>query len=218
MAQKFRLVVFFVVFFSIILVGLSSDGQARNASELRVINRFTEHVKRDGDTLHLRLKDGSYIVKHSGISGYYSLDNYFVESGFYLVSADFMEHSFSLMISDSTGEETWVGDFVHWSPDRRRITSVATGNEYEGGGVHIWRVQDGSITVELAEVYENAEKRYAFIKWKNNDSIMLTRVVVADKDTCPNDNRMTFPASLDKGPDGRVITDDRSSPVCGEYY
>lgn len=172
-------------------VSEAGEGEDEVVREDERIKKFASNVKRDGITLYLRLKSGSYAILANlpGCTGWgscreYEFVDYFEDVGFYHVSLDSGEISEFMMISDRDGENYWTYDYARLSPDRKRFVSVAQGNAYAPGGVFIGRFEQGRIVRELEHRMEGSVQ-YSFSAWEDNKTVMLSRHIGYGAETCP---------------------------------
>ncbi|NIQ06855.1 MAG: hypothetical protein GWO20_14355, partial [Candidatus Korarchaeota archaeon] len=136
------------------------DGTVQNEEdeEMLRIERFKENVRRDGDTLYLKLDSGDYL----GLSDLtdcsrwetctlYRFVDYLEDVGIYLVSVDYYEGFEYLMVSAKSGEKYMVPAFPKFSPDRKRFVAVSADDSgYNENGVFVWRLEDDGIVSELS--------------------------------------------------------------------
>ena len=173
-----------------------------NAKELEQTKKFAVFVKRDGDTLYLKLGSGSYstLTDMKECSGWdtcklYRFVDYFKDVGFYIVFVGYYEGYEYLMVSDKTGENCLVHEAPEVSPDKKRFVAVSASEAHNINGVFIWRFEDDNIIPELS--YEPDEYAlYEFVAWKDNFTIHLAKFTRSDKSFCPASNFMRVPVSL----------------------
>lgn len=189
---------------------ISMDDPKLVARETARIEKFKEKVKRDGDTLLLKNKSGSYIsVKDSsGCKSYstcFSLEflDYFEDIGFFLVQSYYSEGGEFTMVSESDGKEYYIHEHPMFSPDRKHLITVPDDSDtgYNENGVFIWRIQDNKLMPEFS--YEPTEySQYRFVRWKSNKYIELKKWLRSSKGLCPETDFMIVPVDLRKEDDG----------------
>ena len=207
----------FLIFFSIAIIlipdtsfAISSNDPELAAREAAQIEKFKENVKREGDTLLLKNKSGSYIsLKDSPECESYStcfsfgfLD-YFDDIGFYLVQSYYSEGGEFTMVSESDGKKYYIHERPMFSSDRKRLVTVPDDSDtgYNENGVFIWRIQDNKLIPEFS--YEpTIYAQYRFVRWKDNTSIELKKWLRSSKGLCPETDFMIIPISLEMEDDG----------------
>jgi hypothetical protein len=191
------------------------DGTAQNKEdqELLRIERFKENVRRDGDTIYIKIESGAYLAFQDAQSCEppspcdYEFVDYYSDLGFYLIFVGYYEGEDYVMISDKDGKEYSVKDLPRLSPDRERLVSVSACGAFCINGVFVWRIVDGGLVSEL--FYEPEEyARYSFIKWMDNKTIELTKEVYSSEQTCPESDFMMVPVALRMEEGGWKFYDD----------
>lgn len=202
----------------------SPDAAVRNEEdhEMVRIERFKENVRRDGDTLYLKIESGAYLVLKDtrscdpALPCDYQFIDYYSSLGFYLIFAGYYEGEDYIMISDKDGKEYSVKELPRLSPDKERFVSVSACEAFCMNGVFIWRIVDDGLVAEL--YYEPEEyARYDFIQWKDDKTIELTKKIYSAEQLCPKFDFMTIPVTLRLEEGGWKFHDDLSSPSirCG---
>ncbi len=181
----------------------SPDGTGKNEEyrEVLRIERFKEKVRREGDTLYLKIEYGAYLTLKNSRSCLppspcdYEFVDYYSEPGFYLVFVGYCEGEDYILISEKDGKIYSVKAMPGLSPDKERFVSVSACEVYCKSGVFIWRIADNRLVPEFFyEPEENA--RYSFIKWKDDRTIELDRVTYSSEEICPESDFMTVPVSF----------------------
>jgi len=195
----------------------SPDGTVQNEEdqEMLRIERFEENVRRDGDTLYLKLKSGAYLAFRDAQSCEppspcdYEFVDYYGDLGFYLVFVGYYEGEDYVMISDRDGKEYSVKELPKLSPDKERIASVSSCDAFCINGVFVWRIVNGGLVSEL--FYEPEEyARYGFVKWMDDKTIDLAKKVYSSAQICPESDFMTVPVTLRLEDGGWKFHDDSS--------
>lgn len=207
----------------------SSDGEVQNEEgrETLRIERFKENVRRDGDTLYLKVESGAYLTLKDPKSCDlylpcdYEFVDYYIDSGFYLIFAGYYEGEDYIMISDKDGKKYSVTDIPRLSPDKERFVSASACEAFCRNGVFIWRIVDGDLVSELSyEPFEppvNEYALYSFIEWTDDKTILLSKYIRSIEEFCPKTLDITYPVVL-KLEDGEwKFYDDLSSDTvkCG---
>ncbi|MBI5887306.1 MAG: hypothetical protein HZB82_01160 [Deltaproteobacteria bacterium] len=156
------------------------EGEKREREQLE---KFAPFVKREGNTLHLRLKSGAdmALINTGECAGWNTCEifkflDYFKDVGFFLVDVDYGEPSDKLMISEKNGKEYVVYAIPRFSPDRKRFVAVSASEAFDPAGVFIWRFAGDDLIEELS--YEPKGDEYAlyeFVKWENDSTIALNK-------------------------------------------
>jgi hypothetical protein len=200
----------FLLFIPNFSFAISMDDPELIAREAAQIERFKDKIKREGDTLLLKNKSGTYIsfkdnLKCEGpdaCAGFKFLD-YFEDVGFFLVQGYFWETGQHIMISENDGRKYYVHELPMFSPDRRRLVTVPDDSDTGLGmnGVFIWRVEGDNLIPEYS--YEPMEyAQYRFVRWKDNKFIELKKWLRSSKELCPETDFMVIPISLEMEDDG----------------
>ena len=215
--KSFFLSVLFLAAFSIFLTvfadvsfAISMDDPGLVARETAQIEKYKEKVKRDGDTLLLRNKSGTYIsLKDSpkcedpDTCASFKFLDYFEDVGFFLVQGYYWETGQHIMISENDERKYYVHELPMFSPDRRRLVTIPADSDTGMGmnGIFIWRVEGNEIIPEYS--YEPMEyAQYRFVRWKDNKFIELKKWLHSSKELCPETDFMTIPISLEMEDDG----------------
>lgn len=198
--------------------------EGSETDELKQIKEFGEFVKREGDTLYLKLKTGAFVsLKNSGkCSGWdsckeYEFIEYFKDAGFYHVFLYLGEQSEHLMLSDKTGQEHEVHSTPEPAPDGKRFAAVSASEAFDVNGVFIWRLDGDGLAQELS--YESEEYAlYSFKAWLDNKTILLSKFARSKKSACPSSDFMRVPVVLKLEEGAWRFYEDLSSPAvrCGE--
>jgi len=202
----------------------SPDGavQIEEGHEMLRIERYKENVRRDGDTLYLKVGSGAYLAFKDTQSCDpplpcdYEFVDYYSDLGFYLIFAGYYEGEDYIMISDRDGKEYSVKELPRLSPGKERVVSVSACDAFCINGVFIWRIVDDGLVSEL--FYEPEEyARYSFIKWKDDNTIELAKKIYSTEQLCPEFDFMTVPVTLRLEEGGWKFYDDlsRSNIRCG---
>lgn len=178
---------------------------AEALAELKKVKESEVYIRsrKEGNILYLKLKSGNYVVLADSEDCEYSPNtcnvyhfiDHITERGFYIVEVGYYEGGEYLMISDKTGEKDQIHDLPNISPDRRRFVTVPKDEAYGVTGVFIWRFEDSEIISEFFFV----PKEYAFfefIGWEDNDTILLKKLMYANKEFCPEGRMMTAPVTF----------------------
>lgn len=195
----------------------SPDGVVQEDDrEMLRIERFKENVRRDGDTLYLKIESGAYLAFKDTQSCEpplpcdYEFIDYYRDLGFYLIFVGYYEGEDYVMISDKDGKEYSVKELPRLSPDKERLVSVSACDAFCVNGVFVWRIADNGLVSEL--FYEPAEyARYSFIKWMDDKTIELTKKIYSTEQLCPKFDFMTVPVALRLEEGGWKFYDDISS-------
>lgn len=186
----------------------SSNGAVQNeeGQETLRIERFKENVRRDGDTLYLKVESGAYLTLKDPKSCDlylpcdYEFVDYYSDQGFYLIFAGYYESQDYIMISDKDGKEYSVNHLPILSPDKERFISASACEAFCINGVFIWRIVDGDLVSELFykpfEPPVNEYALYSFIEWTDNKTILLSKYIRSIKEFCPKTLDMTHPVVL----------------------
>lgn len=201
----------------------SPDRAVQNEEQERVrIERFKENVRRDGDTLYLRMESGSYHTLKdipncdpSSPCSYEFVD-YYSDPGFYIIFVGYVEGEDYIMISGKDGKGYSVQDLPRLSPHKERVVSVSSCDAYCRNGVFIWRIVENELVSEL--FYEPEEyARYGFMQWKDDKTIELTKKIMSTEQLCTKFDFMTMPVTLRLEDDGwRLYSDFNNRDIrCG---
>ena len=197
---------------------ISADNPELVARETAQIEKFKNKVKREGDTLLLKNKSGTYIsikdspecLNYATCFSFEFLD-YFEDIGFFLVQSYYSEGGEFTMVSESDEKEYYIHEHPMFSPDRRYFVTVQdeidTG--YYKDGVFIWRIEG----VELISEFSYEPKGYVwyeFVEWKSNSNIKLKKGLHSTKELCPETSLMKIPVNLINEDDGWKLYDDLS--------
>ncbi len=179
------------------------DGAVQNEEdhEMLRIERFEENVRREGDTLYLKVESGAYLAFKDTQSCEpplpcdYEFVDYYGDLGFYLIFVGYYEGEDYVMISNKDGKEYSVKGLPRLSPDKERFVSVSACEVYCINGVFIWRIVDNGLVLELS--YEPEEyARYSFIQWKDDKTIELAKKIYSTEQLCPKSDFMMVPVTL----------------------
>ena len=226
-AIKKRIFFLFAIFISTVAIlipdisfAISMDDPKLVARETAQIKKFREKVKRDGDTLLLKNKSGTFISLKDNLkcegpdacAGFKFLD-YFEDVGFFLVQGYYWESGQHIMVSEYDERKYYVHELPMFSPDRRRI--VTTPNFLDSGygrtGVFVWRFESGKLIQEFS--YEPTGYDYILhksIKWKDNSHIELIKFFRPTERYCPETDFITVSVDLKKEADGWKLYKDFS--------
>lgn len=226
MRKLFFLSVLFLAVFSIFLTlfpdvsfAISADDPELVAQETKQIEKFKENVKREGDTLFLKLSSGSYITMKDNLGcespnscAFSKFSDHFKDIGFYFVHSVYWEGTGNIMISESDGRKYYIFDLPRFSSDKRRFVTIPNDTDagYDRNGVFVWRIEGNEIIPEFS--YEPREYvQYRFVRWKDNEYIELEKWLESPKSLCPEYRYMIIPVSLEKEADGWKLYEDFSS-------
>lgn len=197
---------------------ISMDDPKLVARETAQIKKFREKVKRDGDTLLLKNKSGTFIslkdsldCNHPNTCAAYKFLDYFEDIGFFLVQGYYWESGQHIMISESDEGKYYVHKLPMFSPDRRRLVTVPADTEtgWDMNGVFIWRIEGTEIVSEFS--YEPTEyAHYKFVRWEDNKHLELKKWLESSKELCPETDFMIVPVDLRKEDDGWKLYEDFS--------
>ncbi|MEE9614852.1 MAG: hypothetical protein V3W31_07905 [Thermodesulfobacteriota bacterium] len=199
------------------------DLEAFDAKEVEQIRKFTPDVKRDGDTLYLRLKSGSYsaLTNSNECSSWdtctvYWFVDYFEDVGLYFVFIGYYEGAEYLMVFDKSGKEYLAPALPRISLDGKRVVAVSADETgYGANGVFVWRLEDEKLVSELS--YEPEEYAlYEFVAWEDNNTVRLTKFERSREGLCPENGFMTVPVIMKFEKEGWGFYDDLSAAVCGD--
>lgn len=192
-----------IVAYGCVALKKNLDGEVQNEEnqEMLRIEKFKENVRRDDDTLYLKVESGAYLAFKDTQSCDpplpcdYEFVDYYSDLGFYLIFVGYYEGEDYIMISDKDGKEYSVKELPRLSPDKERFVSVSACEVYCINGVFIWRIVDNGLVSEL--FYEPEEyTRYNFIQWKDDKTIELAKVTYSSEQICPKSDFLTVPVTL----------------------
>ena len=211
MRKLFFLSVLFLATFSVFLTfipdvsfAISADDPELLAREAEQIEKYKENVKREGDTLLLKNKSGTYIsLKDSPKCENYEtcfafkFIDYFMDAGFYVIENYYYEGGEVMMVSENNEKKYFIHELPMLSPDKKHIVTIPNNLDTGDGesGVFIWRFDGGKLIQEFS--YRPIEY-YVFenLKWKSNSHIELKEWLRSSKGLCPETDFMTIPVSL----------------------
>lgn len=183
---------------------ISSNEQERDAQEATQIARFKDSVKREGDTLLLKSKSGTFIsLENDHRCGNYAtcfsfkFFDYFKDIGFYVIENYYLEGGQVMMVSDSDGEKYFIHELPLLSPDKKHIVTIPDNIDTGDGesGVFVWRFNGGKLIQEFS--YRPREYFvYKSMQWKNNSHIELKEWLRSSKGLCPETRYMIVPVNL----------------------
>lgn len=196
----------------------STNGAVQNEEDLEKLRiaKFEKNVRRDGDTLYLKIESGAYLAFKDAQSCDppspcdYEFIDYYSDAGFYIIFVGYYEGEDYIMISDKNGKEYSVKDLPRLSPGKERIVTVSACEVYCINGVFIWRIVDDGLVSELFFEPEGYV-RYSFIKWKDDKTIELVKKVYSTEQLCRESDFMTVPVTLRLEEDGWKFHDDLNS-------
>ena len=233
MKKSFFLFLLFLVTFLISIIPDISFAKAVDnpelvAREAAQIEKHKENVKRDGDTLILKSKSGTYIsMKDSPRCRNYAtcfsfeFVDYFKDVGFYLVQSYYLEGGQFTMVSESSGKKYLIHELPMLSPDRRRLITIPDDTDagYDENGIFIWRIEGNELIPEFT-YRPKGYVQYRFVRWKDNKFIELKKWLYSSKGLCSETHFMLVPADLKKEDDGWKLYEDFSpeSVKCDTNY
>ncbi|MEE9542991.1 MAG: hypothetical protein V3V95_04335 [Thermodesulfobacteriota bacterium] len=167
--------------------------------EKKRIARFSEHVRREGDVLYLKLNPVSEL-SFKNLTECDRFDNcwygffqeYLADLDLYVVEVRLYEGLKYLLISGKSGRNYRMYAYPEVSPDRLHI--VAVSEDEEGGGensIHLWRIEQGEL---IEEFHYNTEKLgyynlNSFSEWQDNSTVITNRFSIGSNLTpCPESN------------------------------
>lgn len=182
----------------------------RRIKEERIrIARFSEHVRREGDMLHLKLDSGAELsfenqTDFGGVEAYayYEFKEYLADLDLYILDVHFYEGGEYLVISGRSGKNYRMYAYPEVSPDRLHI--VAVSQDEMGGGensIRLWRIEKSVLTEEF--YYSTYNLGYynmnSFSKWQNNATVITNRFFYSDNTTlCPEPGHVEAQFALRK--------------------
>ena len=209
--RYFFLALIFFVTISILLTlipdisfALNVSKQERDAQEAKQIARFKDSVKREGDTLLLKSKSGTFIsLENDHRCGNYAtcfsfkFFDYFKDIGFYVIENYYLEGGQVMMVSDSDGEKYFIHELPMFSPGRRRLVTIPDDTDagYGENGIFIWRIENNELVPEFS-YRPKGYVQYRFVRWKDNNYIELKKWLESSKGFCSETRYMIVPVNL----------------------
>lgn len=183
----------------------------RRIKEERIrIARFSEHVRREGDMLHLKLDSGAELsfenqTDFGGVEpyAYYEFKEYMPDLNLYVLDVHFYEGGEYLVISGRSGKNYRMYAYPEVSPDRLHIVAVSEEDGMGGGenSIRLWRVEQGELIEEF--YYNTDELGYynlnSLSEWYDNKTVRIRRVLSAEHiTTCPKPSLVEVQVALRK--------------------
>lgn len=137
-------------------------------------------ISRNGDTLKLKLENGSYYNLINEKTGeeelaYYTLNYVFEKEGFYFVNCQLFEGKEYVLISKKTGEKTFIIGYPYFSPDITKIVVVSDvtlcGADFGTSGLQVIKNKNGNLT----KILECEDWYASYAKWIDNESFYIAK-------------------------------------------
>jgi hypothetical protein len=183
----------------------------RRLKEERIrIARFSEHVRREGDMLHLKLDSGAEVsfknlteFDRVETYAYYEFKEYLADLDLYILDVHFYEGGEYLVISGKSGRNYQMYAYPNVSPDRLHIVAVSEEDGMGGGenSIRLWRIEQGEL---MEEFYYNTEvlgyyNMNSFSAWQDNKTVRMRRILSAEHITsCPKPSLVEVQVALRK--------------------
>jgi hypothetical protein len=178
---------------------LSSKEKAYEEESIRIA-KYSDHVRRDGDTLYLMLDFVSEITFKNLTEcdryetcwyGYFQ--EYLPDLDLYLIKAQLYEGGYYMIISGSSGKKYRMYDYPEVAPDRLRLVVASSdGEAYGENSIRLWRIEDGELIEEYYFNPTGFSMNY-FVKWQDNDTALIKRYVL-NSDSTPCQESKVFEA------------------------
>jgi hypothetical protein len=157
----------------------------RNVLSLKLNNKRTLKL-RDGDTCDIPEK--CLIHRLLGLSP---------DRQFFAVEVLGYESRTVIWIRRQSGTRYEVYGEPEASPNGKWIVT-ANPSEFGGtNGVFVWQVHAGRL-IEKLNFQPDSYALYSFVRWENNDSILLRKFTHADNSVCPGAQTMEFNVTVRK--------------------
>jgi hypothetical protein len=161
----------------------------RSEESIRIA-KYPDHVRRDGDTLYLKLASGAEVIfkDQSECETYNTCgDSYFEEYlsdlDLYILYFQLYEGGHYLVISGKSGIRYSMQAYPEVSPDRQRIVAVSQDETgYGENSIRLWRVEEGEL-IEEYYFYTDKLTGYnlnSFSEWQDNRTIRINRFFYSD--------------------------------------
>ncbi len=142
-------------------------------------------ISRNGDTLKLKLENGSYYNLINDKSddediAYYTLNYVFEREGFYLLNCQFFEGKEYVLISMKTGEKIFIIGYPYFSPDLNKILIVSDvtlcAADYGTSGLQLMENKNGYVK----KILECDDWYASYAKWTDNETFNVAKTLSDD--------------------------------------
>jgi hypothetical protein len=100
----------------------------------------------------------------------YEYEGLIADKQLFLITTVLYESFGALVISRKTGEDYWIFDRPHISPDGKfLVTAFSTDNA--DSGLHLWEISDGRLTPR----FKMENDQFSFTRWVGSDKVELMK-------------------------------------------
>jgi hypothetical protein len=168
------------------------------SAEQQAIESLSPFARRDGKILSLKLNNQRTLKLRDGDTCdipeqclVHRLLGLSPDRRFFVVEVLRYESGTMLWIGRHSGTKYEVYGEPAASPNGKWIVTANPSEFGSTNGVFVWQVHAGRLIKKLHFQPESYEL-YSFVRWENNDSIVLRKLVHADKSICPDAQTMAF--------------------------